>query len=311
MDFMSIVAPRGISVRRAYVEILLCVFFWGASFASMKIATREVTPFLAVWVRIALGMLVLTPVACLRGELRPPGRGELLPLLLLGFLGVVFHQNIQFIGMRSAGVANANWLIAGTPSVVAVLGWFFLGEKLSRFSIAGLLVSGFGVLLVVGLGTKGLGMFRMGGMGDLLIAISAVNWAVFQIFSRRLVSRKPPTFTAFWINVSALVLQTALLLICSVDLGGLRHVSASGWGAMVFLGCICSGLCYILWYDGLSVIPAAYVTAFQFLQPVLGAIVAYFLMGERFTPYIYIGGALILIGVWMVNRRSTAARSGG
>ena len=294
---------RTISVERAYAELLLCVAFWGASFASMKIATRELQPFLAVWLRILFGLVVLTPAVILRGELRLPRRDELFPLLILGCIGVVFHQNIQFIAMMTAGVANANWLIAGTPSIVAVLGWLFLKERLSGVAVAGLVVSGVGVLLVVGLGTRGMGMFRFGGWGDALMAISAVNWAAFQIVSRVLASRKPPTFIAFWINVVAAVVQSAIVLAAGPDLSQLATLSRTGWCAVLFLGCICSGLCYVLWYDGLSVLPAARVTAFQFLQPVLGAILAYFLMGERFTPFIFAGGALIILGVWMVNRR--------
>lgn len=303
VNLRYIIAPSVVTYRRACAETLLCVFFWGASFASMRIAVSEVTPLLAVWFRIALGLPVLTIAVAWRGELRMPRRGEVLPLLFLGFMGVVFHQNIQFFGMRTAGVANANWLIAGTPSVVALLGWLFLGEKLTRGAVAGLLISGLGVLLVVGLGTKGLGLFRMGAFGDLLIAVSAVNWAVFQILSRRMVSGNRPTFTAFWINAFAVMIQTALLAFFPPDLGQLADVSPAGWGAMLFLGCVCSGLCYIFWYDGLSVMPAAKVAAFQFLQPLFGAVAAYFLAGERFTPFIFIGGSLIMTGVWLVNRR--------
>jgi len=303
VNIRLIIAPSAISQRRACAEIVLCVLFWGASFASMRIAVGELTPLLAVWFRVALGLPVLTAAALLRGELRPPTRRELLPLVLLGFMGVVFHQNIQFAGMRTAGVANANWLIAGTPSVVALLGWLFLGEKLTPGAVAGLFISGFGVLLVVGLGTRGLGMFRMGALGDLLIAISAVNWAVFQITSRRLVSGGSPTFTAAWINIFAFAIQTALLALMPPDLGQLAQVSAKGWCAVFFLGCVCSGLCYVFWYDGLSVMSAAKVTAFQFLQPLFGAAAAYVLAGERFTPFIFIGGSFIMVGVWMVNRR--------
>lgn len=272
----------------------------------MKIAVSQVQPLLAVWFRIALGLVVLVPAVLYRKEFRLLRKEEYVPLFLLGFLGVVFHQNLQFIGMSSAGVANANWLIAGTPSVVALLGWFFLKERLSRMAVAGLVLSGLGVLLVVGLGTKGLGIFRIGAFGDLLIAISAVNWAVFQILSRKIVKNNRPTFTAFWINFFAVITQALFLWIFPVDFSPLAHVSAEGWAAMLFLGCICSGLCYIFWYDGLSVMPAAKVTAFQFLQPIFGAVAAYYMAGERFTPFIFIGGILIMAGVWMVNHRKAA-----
>jgi drug/metabolite transporter (DMT)-like permease len=269
----------------------------------MKIAVSEIAPITAVWFRITLGMIVAAPITAIRREFRFPSSREMLPLLFLGLIGVVFHQNIQFIGMRTAGVANANWLIAGTPSIVALLGWIFLKEKLSAAAMAGLLISGAGVLVVAGLGTRGLGMFRADGWGDMLIFVSAVNWAVFQVVSRKLLGSKSPAFTAFWINFFAAAAQSGLLLIFRPDITQLKSVSPNTWAAVFFLGCVCSGLCYTLWYDGLSVMPAVRVVAFQFLQPILGVTAAYFLAGERFTSFLFVGGAMIISGIWMINRR--------
>ncbi|MDR3354793.1 MAG: DMT family transporter [Synergistaceae bacterium] len=292
-----------ISLRRARVEILLCVCLWSASFAMMKTAVAEIAPITAVWFRVAFGFLVLTSVIVARGEFSIPVRGEILPLIFLGLIGVVFHQDIQFVAMRTAGIANANWMIAATPSIVAFLGWFFLKEKMSFIAIIGLAVSAFGVLLVVGLGTKGLGMFSVHATGDLLMFISAINWAVFQIVSRKLLGNRSPSFTAFWINVFAIMAQSALFLVFPPSLDEIFKMSGSAWFAVLFLGCVCSGLCYTLWYDGLSVMPAAQVVVFQFLQPVAGAVIAYFLAGERFTVFLLAGGVLIIIGVWMVNHQ--------
>jgi drug/metabolite transporter (DMT)-like permease len=302
MNLKKILAPGVISERNAVTEILLCVSFWGVSFAAMKISVAVVEPLLAVWLRIALGLSLIIPAARYRGEFRRPFRDEAVPLLALAFLGIVFHQNIQFAGMRSAGVANSNWMIAATPAAVAVLGMVFLKERVNAAAILGLLSAGTGVLLVIGLGTRGFEIFAAGGTGDLLIAASALNWAVFQIMSRKLLRGCAPTFAILWMNIFAFLMQSlAVFIFWPQDFWGLLHVPMRDWCVILFLGCVCSGLCYILWYDGLSVLAAARVSAFQFLQPVVGVIVAYFFMGERFTPYIYAGGAMILIGVWLIN----------
>jgi drug/metabolite transporter (DMT)-like permease len=302
MSLKNILAPGVVSERNAVAEVILCVLFWGASFAGMKIAVAKVEPLLAVWLRISLGLFLIIPAARFRGETRRPFRDEAVPLLVLAFLGIVFHQNIQFAGMRSAGVANSNWMIAATPAAVAVLGMIFLKERVNAAAILGLLSAGAGVLLVIGLGTKGFEMFVSGGSGDLLIAMSAVNWAVFQIMSRKLLRGCPPAFAILWLNIFAFVMQSlAVFIFWPQDFWGLLHLPMRDWCVIAFLGCVCSGLCYILWYDGLSALTAARVSAFQFLQPVVGVTVAYFFMGERFTPYIYAGGAMILIGVWLIN----------
>jgi EamA-like transporter family. len=127
----------------AYVGIGIAVFCWGVSFASMRIVVSELNPLVGVWARILLGMPVLLFAVLRRNELRSPSKKEWPILLFMGFLGILWHQGIQFWGMRTAGVANANWMIAGTPALVALMGWFFLKEKLSTSGIVGLGISAF------------------------------------------------------------------------------------------------------------------------------------------------------------------------
>jgi drug/metabolite transporter (DMT)-like permease len=304
-------ASRVISPRRAGVEVTLCVFSWAASFASMKIAVLEISPFLAVWFRILFGLLIITPAIIYRGDYRRPFRDEVIPLLVLAFFGVAFHQNLQFAAMRSAGVANSNWMIAGTPSFVALLSWIFLKEKLNGLAIAGLITSWIGVLLIVGLGTRNPEGTSGWGLGDIMIAVSAINWGVFHILSRRMLKNHSPAFSIFWVNLFAMIMQSALVFfIAPQKFSGLLDVSVKGWCSVVFLGCVCSGLCYLLWYDGLSVLPATSTSVFMLLQPIFGAVVAYFMTGERFTAFLYVGGVLTLIGIWMVNNRNSSKDGG-
>lgn len=291
-----------ISISQAYIELIFCVAFWGAAFASMKVASAELGVIPAVWFRVLLGVAALVPFALYRGEFHLPSLRESLPFAFLGFQGVALHQNIQFYAMKTAGAANANWYIAATPSIVAILGWLFLGERLTRKSVLGLLISGVGVLAVVGFGTKGLGLFRSGGVGELWMAFSSLNWAVFQILSRKLLKGTQPAFAILWINIYALIIQSILFALFPCDLRLLTAVSSGGWTAILFLGLICSGVAYIFWYDGLSVMPVVKVSAFQFIQPIFGVVAAYFISGERFTPFIFIGGFLVLAGVSLVNK---------
>jgi drug/metabolite transporter (DMT)-like permease len=277
----------------------------------MKIAVGEISPFLAVWFRILFGLLVIIPAAIYRGDCGRPFRDEVIPFLTLAFLGVAFHQNLQFTAMRSAGVANSNWMIAGTPAFVALLSWIFLKEKLNRLAIAGLVISGLGVLLILGLGTQNPEGAANRGFGDFMIAVSAVNWGVFQILSRRMLKNHSPAFSILWVNLFAMIMQSTLIFfIAPQTFSGLLDVSVRGWCSVIFLGCVCSGLCYLLWYDGLSALPATGASVFMLLQPIFGALVAYFLTGERFTVFSYVGGALTLMGIWMVNNRNSSEGAG-
>ena len=71
---------------------------------------------------------------------------------------------------------------------------------------------------------------------------------------------------------------------------------------MLFLGIFCSGLAYIAWYDGLQVIAASKIGAFLYLEPLVAVIVASFILSEPVTWASLLGGAVILLGVYLVNR---------
>jgi drug/metabolite transporter (DMT)-like permease len=79
-------------------------------------------------------------------------------------------------------------------------------------------------------------------------------------------------------------------------------LSLTGWLSILFLGVICSGLAYVFYYDALEVIPAAQVGAFIYLEPLVAMLVASLLLGEVIYAIALLGGALIVIGVWLVNR---------
>jgi len=71
---------------------------------------------------------------------------------------------------------------------------------------------------------------------------------------------------------------------------------------MIFLGIFTTGLAYIAWFDALAQLPAAQTGAFLFLEPPSSMVVAAIVLNEAVTWASIIGGAVILLGVWLVNR---------
>ena len=71
---------------------------------------------------------------------------------------------------------------------------------------------------------------------------------------------------------------------------------------MAFLGVFCSGLAYIAWYDALQALSAAQTGAFLYIEPLVAVVVAFFVLGEPIMLVSLIGGGVILLGVWLVNR---------
>ena len=297
---------RGSGRTRSLLKAAFAVTVWGASFVATKVALREMSPVALVWARFALGLPVLGIFVLARRQLRPISRSDFGYFLLIGFLAITFHQWLQSNGLLTAQATTTGWIVATSPLFIAILGRLFLGERLGFLGITGILVAAFGVLLIVAKGDpRAIAIGWSGTPGDTLILISAVNWAVVSVISRRGLKRYPAALMMFYVMLLGWLLTTALFVAQS-GFHGFGHLTAAGWIALLFLGFFCSGVAYVFWYDALEHLPAWRVGAFLYLEPLITVAVAAWVLGEAVGVGVMIGGAITLFGLWLVNRKPSS-----
>lgn len=287
----------------AILKLILAVVVWGGSFVATKIALEDIAPVTIIWLRFGIGLVILGLATLWRKEWATPQARELPYLALLGFLGITFHQWLQSTGLQTSQATTTSWIVATIPIFMALLGWLALHEKLYPLQILGILIAAAGVLLVVTQGDfAALAHGKIGTWGDLLVLISAPNWAVFSVLSRRGLRRHPPARLIFLAMAFGWLLTTIQFFL-GPGLGDVAHLSRSGWWAILFLGVFCSGLAYIYWYDGLQALPVAQVGAFVYLEPFVTVVVAALLLDEPLLLPSILGGVAIIAGVQLVQSR--------
>jgi drug/metabolite transporter (DMT)-like permease len=286
----------------AMLEVTIAVSLWGASFIATKVALQEISPATVVWLRFLIGSLILGLTMLIRRQAKIPSWGDLAYFALLGFIGISFHQWLQSTGLVTAQASTTAWIVATTPIFIALLGRVFLREHLGWLGIIGMCLATFGVLLVVSEGE--LGLIRLGEFGtpgDILILISAVNWAVFSILSRRGLKIHPVMRMLFYIMVFGW-LFSSLLFFANSGPKELANLSLQGWFSIAFLGIFASGFAYIFWFDALNILPTTQVGAFLYFEPIVTVVVAALVLNEPLLLASLFGGLAILVGVWLVNR---------
>lgn len=289
----------------AMLEALCAVLAWGVSFVATKVALRYISPVTVVWLRFGMGVLILGIVVAGRRQFALPAAKEVPYLALLGFIGITFHQWLQSTGLVTAQATTTAWIVATTPIFMALLGWLILREKLVGKQIAGILLAAAGVILVVSGGDFiALVSGKIGTFGDVLVLISAPNWAVFSALSRRGLQRYPATWMMFYVMLFGWLL-TSVLFFSGSGVAEIPSLPWDGWLGVGFLGIFCSGLAYIFWFDALQALPVAQTGAFIYLEPLVTVIVAAFLINEPLLWTSIVGGGIILLGVWLVQMRKT------
>ncbi len=285
-----------------YIKATFAVVFWGASFVATKVALQEISPAMVVWLRFAMGVVVLGLAVLLRKQFALPTLKELPYFGLLGFIGITFHQWLQSTGLVTAHASTTAWIVATTPVFMGLLGWLILKEPLGWVKVAGIAMAAAGVLLVVSKGNLGsIANGHLGEPGDFLILISAPNWAVFSVLSRQGLQRHPAARMMLHVMVLGWLLTT-LLFIRGPQLAEVSQLTLSGWLGIAFLGIFCSGIAYIFWYDALQAVPAAQAGAFLYIEPLITVIVAGIVLAEPLLLASLAGGLVILAGVYAVNQ---------
>jgi drug/metabolite transporter (DMT)-like permease len=288
-----------------YLEALFSVVIWGGTFIATKFALREASPATIVWLRFGMGVLILGAAVALRKQFALPKREEWGYFALVGFLGVTFHQWLQATGLITAQATTTAWIVATIPIFTALLGWFFLKEKLGFLRIAGIGLATAGVLLIVSKGNlSSLVAGKFGTSGDFLILISAVNWAVFSVLSRRGLAAHPAARMMFYVMLLGWLFACIWLFGFGPGWSEIPDITATGWISILILGIFGSGLAYIAWYDALQALPASQLGVFIYIEPLVTMVIAASLLAEAVTVASVIGGAVTILGVYLVNRQA-------
>jgi drug/metabolite transporter (DMT)-like permease len=286
-------------------KALFVVAAWGASFVATRIALGSFTPFGLVGIRLLAGTLFLVAAGIAMGRTLLPSGKDLLVAL---FLGLVLggHTLIQALGLQHTSAISTGWIIGFTPIPIALGGWLFLRERMAAAGWMGVAVAAAGVVLIVAATTPGFARARA---GDALQILSTLTWTLYTLVGIGAVARSG----ALRITLPATACG-AVILAATFPWTGVLHrpLTPGAVAAAAFLGIVCSGLGYLLWYSALREHGAARVGSYLYLEPFFTMGAAAALLGEPVGAAVVAGGILVLAGVWAVargSRRSSPAEA--
>ena len=295
--------------RRAllYGGLLLHTALSAGSYLCGKTALREIPPLPLGLLRF-LGASVLLSLLLLR--VRPPGqrmppKSAWPQLLVLSFVVVPVSQGFFQTGLALSTAAHAALLYSLTPLFVLLLAQALRRELPGLRTALGTLIALAGTLYV--LAWRGLDLSRGPLVGDLLLLVAVIAWALFTAEGRPLVTAHGPLPVIAWTLIAGTAMYLPLGVASLAAPGAVQriaHASRAAWFGVGYLILVTSVIAYLLWYWALAHLPAARVAVFTNLQPLATAVLAHLFLGEHVTPQ-FIGGALVVIsGVVLAQLRA-------
>lgn len=281
---------------RDWSLLALLSVLWGGSFFFNGAALRELPPLTLVFLRVALGAVILLPLLRVQGISFPKGMAGWRAFVAIGLLNNVIPFSLIVIGQTFIPSGLASILNATTP-LFTVLVMAAAGEEaLQARRVAGVALGLAGVIILRGWGIE----TRTGqGLGILLCLGGALSYGFAALAARRLLKDSPPLGTATF----QLMASTVMMAIVAAAMEQPWRLPVPGlatWLAVLGLAALSTALAYIVFFQIIRRSGATNVMLVTLLIPVTAILLGWLVLGEpisvrEITGAIVIGSALLVI----------------
>ena len=279
------------SKRAAEWLLAAVIFARSTSLLFAKVGLESLSPLNLLAVRFGLAFVVLCVIFW--KKLRHISRATLKYSAIIGTLLVGVYAGATY-GVANTSISNAGFICALPVVFTPLLDFVFNRRKPDRKLGIAL------VLCTVGMALLTLNEAFRPASGDLICLICAVCYAADMLVTEKAV--KHPEVDAVTLGVCQLGVAGVLMLLVSA-IAEQPHLPQSPkiWGAAIFLGLFCSGLAFVIQAVAQQYTSASHVGVIFTLEPVFSGIVAYFFANEKLLPRGYIGAALMLLSLLVME----------
>ncbi|MFD0985745.1 DMT family transporter [Methyloligella solikamskensis] len=296
------------------VALIAATFLMGSSFIAAKILLNDgFPPIVLVGWRFVVAALATLPIIAFEPAGFTPslvpgtlGLRETALIMLIGLLQTTAVLGLLFLAMVSISASTAAILLFTNPIWVAMLSRIFLGEELHGKRIAGHVLGVVGVALAMG--AKPGELFEADALlGEFTALASALCWSCATILTKR--ARLP--VSAWTLSFWQMLFGAILLLLIAYALG--QHwpdeTTPAQWGWFLWLAIPASTGSFGLWFLALSKGGATRASSYLFLAPFFTVVLSALILDAHLSWIEGLGGLLIGVALWLVNREGPAAKS--
>lgn len=274
------------------------MFVWSVTFISTKVLLLVFTPTEIVFYRFLfayIALFLLSPK-----PMRPKLMKEELLYAAAGLFGVTFYFTFQNVGLVYTLASNASLLVSVAPMFTAILAHFIWKKQgLSRHFFIGFMIAITGVALVA---FNGHFVLRLNPLGDLLIVLGALSWAVYSNLLTQMDSQYTLVQRTRKVFFYGLVTMIPVLFLLDFEFGVSRLLQWENLANLLFLGLIASALCFLIWSYAVERLGSVKTTTYIYLIPSITIFFSYLLLHEPITWATITGTLLILAGLYFSDR---------
>lgn len=273
---------------------LTAAAIWGGMYVVSDVVLLTIPPFTLLTIRLLFAVVALSLILWrIPGATLPP-RATILRILGVGMVGFGVSLGAQFVGTDKSNAVNGALVTSASPAFILVFAALVLHERLTLQRIAAVVLATVGVIIIIDLSQADFSSETF--VGNVILALAAVSWGLYSVLVRA-VSRAQDTLvitTIAFVGGLLLTIPAAALELTARTIGTVDGGTILG---ILYLGILSTAVAAWLWNRAFALVDASVGSLFFFAQPLVGAILATVLLNQPITPNLWVGGALIVVGV--------------
>lgn len=273
--------------------------FFGSLAVVGKVVLREIPAFALVGFRVGITALALFAVLRFKNEVALADKRDYLRFFGLSFFAVTFNQLFFITGLSLTKASNTSLLAVTIPLFTLGIGAMIGAEKLRKRKVFGIILAAVGVILLID--PRKASFSSETTLGDFLVILNSLCYGIYIAFSKEIITRNGALRSVAWVFIFGCIFCVPLGIysLAQIDV---YAVKGSTWGLVLYAGIVATLLPYLFNAWALARVNPSTVAVFVYLQPLIGFILAVFLLGEPLGFMVIIAGILIFTGVFLATK---------
>lgn len=292
------IRKKGTKAKAIFALALVC-FFWGTTWLASKEGVRHMPALQMAGIRQLIGGSCYVIFFLSKGAPLPKGK-EWISILILSFLNFMLSNGLSTWGVKYISAGLGSIIGAIFPLWLVVIGLFSAKGKIPVRAVIGLLLGFSGVCIIFyeHLQDFFIPDFRLG----IFLSLAATwTWAFGTLYTKKQAANFNPYFS---LGLQMVISGIAVFSISSVSKSFLpiTEIPWQSWAAIAYLVIFGSIIAFIAYLYALQILPTEQASVYAYVNPIVAVVLGSIIFDERLTIFIAIGGAVTLIGVYLVNK---------
>lgn len=292
---------KGKQALKVYTAIILAMFFWGLTFVWTDICLKYIEPVSILLFRLSISSVLLFGMMKLMRVSFLPEKKDIGLIVITAILNPFFYFLGESYGVKYSSPTVSAVFIALVPVLTPIAAWFVFRERLSALNVGGLLISIFGVILMI---VKPDYSLEASPLGIFSLVFAVIVGIAYSILLKPLAIKYNPFAVIAWQNLTGIFLFLPFFVIFEWEQIQTVQFNAELIASLFWLALLGSSLAFVFYTHSTKVIGVSRTAIFTNFIPAFTAVFAWLVVDESFDTRKIIGIALAIAGISLAQLRT-------